>query len=263
MRTAILFSNYPQDHSEKKIKPRLAEAGIETVRVVNVDKTPNCDVRKVDYVIAVVKLMSDGQRKRVKAIAKSAGKRFIAINDDTLGSFDKLHLDVEAPPVVAPLLRAVPPLAKVPTWTAPIEALAQEPMEGVPVSIAEGAEAPEPTAEDLQELVQMYEEENEELRKTANVRDARIDELQEWLAKGNLKAVEFEKQIATLNRDGQSKSEMLITANKELELLKKRPTPRVLDDLMKTMEAIKLLVRQGILDPSEAFEKLMNFKPKE
>lgn len=76
---AVLFSNFPLDVFQNTLKPKFDAEGIEILRVVSADKGLGQRCDDADVVIAMIELMSNGQRDRVKALAKKAGKPFVAL----------------------------------------------------------------------------------------------------------------------------------------------------------------------------------------
>lgn len=76
---AVLFCNYEQSLVNEKIRPKLAKFGVEVLRVVNVDRSGPVDTSRADILIYLVDLMSVGQKKKIKSIARNNKKRLISL----------------------------------------------------------------------------------------------------------------------------------------------------------------------------------------
>ena len=77
---ALLFSNFPPSINEDILRPKLEQHGVHVVRVINYDKSPNVSVEEIDLIIAMVEVMSVGQREKLKELARQNGKKFIALS---------------------------------------------------------------------------------------------------------------------------------------------------------------------------------------
>ena len=77
---ALVFSAYPVGFFEKKLRPRFEVCGIEVVRLCNPDRSVHVDYKDADLVIALVALMSTGQKLQIRSSATRAGKRFVALS---------------------------------------------------------------------------------------------------------------------------------------------------------------------------------------
>jgi len=173
---AILFCNYGTSIVEGKIKPKLSKFGVELLRTVNVDKSGYVDVSRADAVIFMTDLMSEGQRKKIKTIARNGNKRLISLQ--LQGTDWSKALGQAAPEVgevsraVADGMRVTPPshLRSVPPAPVSDKALEEE-REKVSMSL------PEDRA-----LLNEFEAENQRLEEEARMLRRELQALEERLA---------------------------------------------------------------------------------
>jgi len=299
---AILFCNYELALINEKIKPKLDKFGVEILRVVNIDRSGPVDVSRADAVIFMVDLMSEGQRKKIKNIARNGNKRLISLQlqgTDWGRAFAYLAQEatqqavgaVSSPAWVSPPshLRAVPP--------APIseEEVVEE---AAPVSLPEdralidefGAENQklEEDIRGLRETVQALEErlvdtlsdasDMEILQKKTEMdllgvrdgKDAAEAKLKEWQQHVAVAQKEAEATLAvrqeleTLKQQNKNQEEELL----RLRLNKPLGPPSIMplkktQDFLAVRDALKSLWAAGAMDKDEVLEKIMNWKPKD
>jgi hypothetical protein len=194
---AILFSNFPMDVFTTSLKPKFEEYGIDIVRVVSIDRTKKPNLSDCDVVLCMVELMSGGQRDKCKEAARSFSKKCIGLSrkggtwDRELASvvsqfgLQRMSRQVLQTRETSTRLRVVPP--------AP---------ESVPSTIVEEEqpEIPEPTIEDIQKLLMMFEEENQKL-------EEQKCELIERLKKSDALAGGLERQLERQRQEEEKSTE--------------------------------------------------------
>lgn len=279
---AVLFSNFPKDVFDNTLKPKFDQHGVEILRLVKIDISPNVDVSKADVVIAMVELMSSGQREKVKKIAKTAGKRYIGLSRKG-GDWAR---DLGLEPTTQTVARAIgsPALSLVPSPPpssgSPFVPMPPPPMVGDREEEEQSDEQALEAAQELldeaeQQIAQLTQEKAQaiaerESQKRANVALAAekgrsqkaLAVVQEELDIAKSVVPKMNQEIEQLNAQVRKLSEDLGTARREADAAKLKPSVHSLDNLFKSIEALKVLVRAGLMDPNEAFEKLANFKPK-
>jgi len=78
---AIVFSNFPKDTFENSLRPKFEALGIEVGKLVKPDRADGfADIRDFDFVVAMVELMSTGQKEKIKQLAKRSGKKYVPLN---------------------------------------------------------------------------------------------------------------------------------------------------------------------------------------
>lgn len=164
---AILFSNFPKEVFNNTLKPKFDQYGVEIVKVANIDRSPNVDIGDVDIVIAMIELMSSGQRAKVKDLARKNNRRFIGLSRKG-ADWAREFASVETASKRAAPGTAVTPPAKSP-WT-PVVVPPPPPSEPVPETESEPA-LPEPS--ELAEMLSLFEQENERLEERIKELEAR------------------------------------------------------------------------------------------
>lgn len=164
---ALLFSNFPPSVFENTLKPKFEQCSVEITRVANIDRSTMIDPGDADVVIAMVELMSTGQRQKVKDLAKKHGKKFIALSRkgaDWSREFASAQASIEkkVPSVIEVLEPPPPPKPK--AWT--------------PVLIASPSPEPEPAPltirseidqDEVAEMLSLFEQENEKLEEQLKI----------------------------------------------------------------------------------------------
>jgi hypothetical protein len=163
---AVLFSNFPKEVFNNTLKPKFDQYGVEIVKVANIDRSPNVDISEADIVIAMVELMSGGQRTKIKELARRNNKRFIGLSRKG-ADWAKEFSSVEAASRRAAPGAAVTPPSK--AWT-PVVVPPPPPSEPVPETESE-PQLPEPS--ELAEMLSLFEQENERLEERIKELEAR------------------------------------------------------------------------------------------
>lgn len=249
---AVLFSNFPKDVYVNTLKPKFEQHGIDVLKVINIDRSPNPSVSDADIVIAMVELMSSGQRQKVKEVARKYGKRFVGLHRKGVDWHRDLFSATE--PVTGPLpkqdvllalrtggLSLVPPITP--------EAPSSEP------------EPPEPTTEDLQELLKMFEEENEkledektELLSRLKKTDELAGSLERRLHKSESDFKLFKGQYNDLVKCKDETDKLCVNLRKELDEVKgQKVTSGGMD---KAMMHFKELWKMGFLTSDDILKKI-------
>ena len=277
---AIIFSNYDVKEFNEHWKPRLEAHDIEIYRVKSMvrhsGRVDLSNYTNVPLVIAISGIMSKDQRDRVKEAAKTAGKTYFDVNPlagevswQQLDAVKNKSVAVASPPMKmvsgdfsAPL-RLVPPPESTPT-----------PPEPAPVSEPEIPSIEPDYKMELETAGELLSEAEERVSELMSERDAQkranialasqLEREKKALELANKDKLELGREVEKLTTQVKKLSDDLIEYGVELETLRNKPktTVHVLDDLFKSLDALKVLVRQGIMTADEAFEKLANFKPK-
>lgn len=200
---AILFSNFPQEVFTNTLKPKFDQAGVEIVRVANIDRSSNIEPGEADVVVAMVELMSSGQKERVKSLAKKHDKKFVSLSrKGPWDQFAKIQATLDKKGPILPPAPSAPPPSK--TWT-PVIVPPPPPSEPV-VEEEESPTSLQPSIdpEEIGELLSMFEQENERLEEQLKIVQDRYNE-KDYEAQGlrnNLDKVKSERdqQISELRK---------------------------------------------------------------
>lgn len=288
---AIVFSNFPKDVFENSLKPKFDQNGVEILKVVRIDRSSNIDVSKADVLISMVELMSVGQRNKIKALAKTTGKRYIGLlrgGSDWTKELASNETAVQALPraingpvlVPRPLQQAV---RSIPTLVQPPEPPESEP-ETKEEDDEEAFTAMQELLDEASAHVQRLLEEKAELVKQLQAQsriaitlNSEMTRVSKTLSDSKQQSEELTKESRTLREENKLLKDQVVKISsdlsaaraaynlqvKETEAAKAKPTVTVgaLDNLFKSIDAMKILCRQGLMTADEAFEKLANFKP--
>lgn len=225
---AILFSNFPKDVYENTLKPKFDLYGVDVLRVVRIDRTDSVDCSQADVLIAMIELMSNGQRDKVKTLARRYSKKYVALSrkgvvwEKTLADMVQQHREAEERRRAPPSSRNVVNLNFDAVRTSRVQTLAPNNQAALPrdessPSVPSEPEPPEPTTEELQALLRMFEDENEKLEEQKGdlierlkKSDALAGSLERQLEASKAKItarenriVDLEKQIASAKSDDQ------------------------------------------------------------
>lgn len=163
---AILFSNFPKDVFNNTLKPKFDQYGVEIVKVANIDRSPNVDLADADVVIAMVELMSGGQRTKIKELARRNNRRFIGLSRKG-ADWAKEFASIEPAGRRAAPDAAVAPPSK--SWT-PVVVPPPPPSDPAPETESE-PQLLEPS--ELTEMLSLFEQENERLEERIKELEAR------------------------------------------------------------------------------------------
>ena len=166
---AILFSNFPKEVFNNTLKPKFDQYGVEIVKVANIDRSPNVELGEVDVVVAMVELMSGGQRAKVKELARKNGKRFLGLSRKG-ADWAKEFATIEGASKRAAPGAAVSPPQSTRAWT-PVVVPSPPPSEPEPESEESVPQLAEPT--ELADMLNMFEQENERLEERIRELEAR------------------------------------------------------------------------------------------
>lgn len=222
---AIVFSNFPIQYFEKNLQPRLQTAGLEILRVINFDRSKDPEVGAADVLVAFIEVMSQGQRTRIKDLAKKAGKRFVALQRRGGSEWGSLFASV---PVAPPSnVRPIKPPSS--PFNPAIPAGALSAVEETPLS-----KFPVPTSEDLQDLLRLFEEENAELYDAKKAFDKTLQEREDAVLNFATKYEDERKKVDVL--EGRIKEQTAIRGQleKDLNLAKEN-----VDALARQVEAFR------------------------
>lgn len=216
---AILFSNFPKDVYENTLKPKFDLYGVDVLRVVRIDRTDNVDCSQADVLIAMVELMSNGQRDKVKTLARRYSKKYVALSrkgvvwEKTLADMTQQHREAEERRRAPPSSRNVVNLNFDAVRTSRVQTLSPNqaalPREEAPPSVPCEPEPPEPTTEELQALLQMFEDENEKLEEQKG-------DLIERLKKSDALASGLERQLETTKTKVTARENRIVDLEKQL-----------------------------------------------
>ncbi len=168
---AVLFSNFPKDVFEHTFKPKFDLHNVEILEVLRTDRTSTVDLSQADVVIAMVELMSAGQRERIKGYAKKQNCQFLALSRKGAGwgkDFERIMKRTEAPSSVVLRTPEPKPLALVPP---------PPPSEPAPPSVP-AVDFDTLTAPQLRAELDMFEKENVRLEETQDRLEKKIAELE-------------------------------------------------------------------------------------
>lgn len=256
----IVYSNFPKQHFEKTIQPKLQAAGVDVHRVINVDRSESVDFSSADAIIAFVELMSSMQRDSIKAKAKMAGRRFFGFTRQAStwpAALSTIQIIPEATP--SNVRRIVPP---------PRPALVEEAPPSLPI--------PDTTVEDLRAMLKLFEEENDELNKakaaydkTIKEREDRVVHFAKHFEEEKAKVVELENRLkeqinirAQLESDLHLAKEAVDALERQLSQLKREPPepPQVVEventRSIAALRAHNTRLKRDLFDAQEEIKRL-------
>jgi len=175
---AVVFSNFPGQLFEKSLRPRFERYGIDIVKVANLDKSKSTSVEGADIIVAMIELMSAGQRNAAKDLAKHTGKYFVGLPNK--GDWGKYLSHFPRPPRLTP----VPNKQQAPPST--------------PRPLPEAPEPPEPSLQDLKETLELYEMETEKLQEAKTTLEATLKERETALLNHAANVEKLRKENQTL-----------------------------------------------------------------
>lgn len=238
----VMFSNFPPSFNEQTLGTKLAKYNVDILRTVNMDRnTTTPTLHDCDAVVAMVELLSNMQRNKVKDYAKRANKKYVPL----LRKEDEHWVKAFGEPQIV----------RTAEHSAPIVATI------TPIEPSKSDEKQQESQEnELRELIALYEDENKRLLEEHKSLNVQLKESKEFIEKAKSEVTNAFAERDSIRKERDSLTKMNAEQEKLIATLRQKPTVKQVQDLTKAIDSFKTLRRMGIMSDSDIVEKLFSIK---
>lgn len=184
---AILVSHFPERFTKESLLPKLKEHDVDVLEVVNAERNPDFNLRHADIVICLKDFMSHQAYNNAKFVAKKHARPFITLTRKAADWESKLARYRVQVGEAAPASRRFQDTPR--------------PLEVPPLSSTEVSEDIEdPTSDELNELLVMFEDENKRLEGDRNLLTQRLTDVDALASALERQLEQEKKRVAQLEK---------------------------------------------------------------